>query len=104
VFDRQTMSACHPKSSHQGGTVKLSVKSLTITVAVLWGISFFVVSVANLIWPPYGAAFLSIISSLYPGYESIGTFGSVIVGTLYALVDGAVCGAVFAWLYNIFAG
>jgi hypothetical protein len=44
------------------------------------------------------------MSSLFPGYESIGTFGSVIVGTLYALLDGAVCGAVFAWFYNIFAG
>ena len=84
--------------------MKLSLKSLTITAAVLWGISFFLVSVANLIWPPYGAAFLNAMSSLYPGYESIGTFGSVIVGTLYALLDGAVGGAVFAWLYNIFAG
>ena len=84
--------------------MRLSLKSLTITVSVLWGISFFLVSVANLIWPPYGAAFLNIISSLYPGYESIGTFGSVIVGTLYALPDGAIGGAVFAWLYNIFAG
>jgi hypothetical protein len=27
----------------------------------------------------------------------------VIVGTLYALVDGAAGGAIFAWLYNRFA-
>ncbi len=84
--------------------MKLSVKSLTITVALLWGISFFLVSVANLIWPPYGAAFLNIMSSLYPGYESTGTFGSVIVGTLYALLDGAIGGVVFAWLDNKCAG
>lgn len=31
-------------------------------------------------------------------------FGSVIVVTLYALLDGAVTGAVFGWLYNLVAG
>ncbi|MBI2210777.1 MAG: hypothetical protein HYU47_09280 [Deltaproteobacteria bacterium] len=33
-------------------------------------------------------------------YESFGTFGSVIVATLYALIDGAIGGVLFAWLYN----
>jgi hypothetical protein len=28
----------------------------------------------------------------------------VIVGTLYALLDGAVCGVVVGWLYNVAAG
>ncbi len=84
--------------------MKLSLKSLTITAAVLWGGSFLVVSGANLLWPPYGAAFLEIMSSLYPGYEAGGTPGSVIVGTLYALLDGAIGGALFAWIYNCFAG
>jgi hypothetical protein len=27
----------------------------------------------------------------------------VIVGTLYALLDGAICGWLLGWLYNIFA-
>ena len=31
-------------------------------------------------------------------------FGSVIVGTLYALVDGLIVGAIFAWLYNRLLG
>ncbi len=84
--------------------MKLSLRSLTITAAVLWGGSFLVVSGANLLWPPYGAAFLEIMSSLYPGYEASGTPGSVIVGTLYAIFDGAIGGAFFAWIYNCFAG
>ncbi len=84
--------------------MKLSLRSLTITAAVLWGGSFLVVSGANLLWPPYGAAFLEIMSSLYPGYEAAGTPGSVIVGTLYAILDGAIGGAFFAWIYNCFAG
>jgi len=42
------------------------------------------------------------MSSVYPGYKAAGTLGSVVVGTLYALLDGAVGGALFAWLYNTF--
>jgi len=30
------------------------------------------------------------------------SLGQVIVGALYAVADGAVCGLVFAWLYNGF--
>jgi hypothetical protein len=40
---------------------------------------------------------------VYPGYHGPGGFGSVIVATLYAAVDGAVCGAIVAWLYNFLA-
>lgn len=41
--------------------------------------------------------------SLYPGYEASGTFGQVIIGTLNGFIDGAICGVLFAWLYNTFA-
>jgi hypothetical protein len=44
------------------------------------------------------------IASVYPGFKASGTFIDVIVGTLYALVDGAICGFVFALLYNAFVG
>ena len=39
------------------------------------------------------------MSSIYPGYD-VGGFGSVIVGTLYGLIDGWVGGVILAWLYN----
>lgn len=83
--------------------MKLSVQSLTITAAVLWGLCFFFVSVINYLWPPYGKAFLEIMSSVYPGYKTLGTVGSVIIGTLYALLDGAIGGVLFAWIYNALA-
>lgn len=61
------------------------------------------VSSLDYLWPPYGKAFLEVMSSVYPGYKAAGTLGSVVVGTLYyALLDGAVGGALFAWLYNTF--
>ena len=80
--------------------MKLSVRSLTITAALLSALCFLIVSVANILWPPYGKAFLELMRSLYPGYKEVGTLSGIIVGTLYALVDGAISGALFAWLYN----
>lgn len=83
--------------------MKLSIKSLTISLGVLWGLTFLFVSFFNLLWPSYGKAFLEMVSSVYPGYKVVGTPGSVLVGTLYALLDGAIGGALFGWLYNLFA-
>lgn len=83
--------------------MKLSTKSLTITMALFWGGTVFIVALINFLSPPYGKAFLDMVSSVYPGYESVGSLTSVIVGTLYALVDGAVGGVIFACTYNTFA-
>ena len=83
--------------------MKLSVKALTYASAILWGLCFLLVGLANLFWSPYGAAFLELMSSVYPGYEAAASFGNVIVGTLYAILDGAIGGALFAWVYNAFA-
>ncbi len=79
---------------------RLSPKILAFTLGAAWGISMLFMGVANLVWPPYGQLFLEVMASCYPGYHPVGTFGSVIVGTLYAVLDGAVGGLVIAWLYN----
>ncbi len=84
--------------------MKLDTKAMSITVGLIWGVlAMFLVGVANLIWPAYGRAFLEVMASIYPGYTATASFGQVILGTLYGLVDGAIAGAVFAWLYNRFA-
>jgi hypothetical protein len=80
--------------------MKLSIRALVITAAILWGGAVLCSGILNLIWPSYGVAFLQMVSSIYPGYHATRTLGSVVVGTLYALLDGAVCGLVFGWLYN----
>ncbi len=82
--------------------MKLSTSGLTVTMALLWGGAALFCGLANLIWPSYGVAFLQLISSVYPGYHATRGVGSVVVGTLYALLDGAVCGFLFGWLYNRF--
>ena len=84
--------------------MKLDVKTVAVVLALAWGIlGMFVTGLANLIWPGYGQAFLDVMASLYPGYTATASFGQVIIGALYGILDGAVGGAVFAWLCNFCA-
>ena len=72
-----------------------------MTLALIWGVlGMFLTGLANLIWPGYGQALLYVMASVYPGYQGTPSVGQVIIGTLYGLLDGAVVGAVVAWLYN----
>ncbi len=80
--------------------MKLNLKGLTLTCALLWAGTILIVGLANMAWPNYGKPFLELCSSIYPGYHVTGSIGSVLVGTLYGMVDGAIGGAIFAALYN----
>jgi len=84
--------------------MKLNIKAFMLTSAILWAAAILITGIANLICPGYGAAFLQVMASIYPGYDASSTICSVIVGTLYAVVDGAIAGLVFAWLYNLLLG
>ncbi|MGH9694060.1 MAG: bacteriophage holin [Bryobacteraceae bacterium] len=83
--------------------MRFSVTAMALTAAVFWGAAILIVSLANVIWPSYGRSFLELVASIYPGYRPGSGLGSVITATLYAIVDGGVAGAVFAWLYNLLA-
>jgi len=80
--------------------MKLDVIALGLTAGLFWGVAMLLVAAANLIWPNYGRAFLELAASLYPGYRPGAGLGSLVTGTLYALVDGAIAGAIFASIYN----
>ena len=79
--------------------MSLNVKALAITLGAVWGGTVLCAGLGNLIWPTYGTAFLELVASIYPGYHVAG-LGSVIVGTLYAIIDGAAGGAIVGWIYN----
>jgi uncharacterized membrane protein len=83
--------------------MRLSPKSLAVALALVWGGGVFLVGVAHQLWPGYGTTFLDLVASIYPGYHVAG-FGETVIGTLYALLDGAVGGALLAWIYNATAG
>jgi len=81
--------------------MKLNLAAFTLTAGLFWAGALLVVALANLAAPSYGAAVLQLAASVYPGYQPGTGVGSVIVGSLYALVDGAIAGAIFGWVYNL---
>lgn len=83
--------------------MKLSVKGLAITTAILWGTALLIIGSANMMFPGYGTNFLEVIGSVYPGYQPGTGFSSVIIGSLYGVVDAGIGGAIIAWLYNFFS-
>ena len=83
--------------------MKIDVRALAISLALLWGGGILITGIANLIWPTYGIEFLEMLASVYPGYQGTASFGQVLVGTLSGLVDGFLGGLVLGWLYNLFA-
>lgn len=80
--------------------MKLSIKKCALSCSILWGLVILIVNIANMIWPSYGVPFLMVVASIYPGYEIMQGVTSIIVGTLYGIVDAGIGGAIFAWLYN----
>jgi hypothetical protein len=84
--------------------MRLDTRALTLTGALLWGGGMLLAGLANLIWSGYAAGFLEVMASLYPGYGGPGGVGSVVVASLYGVLDGALAGFLVAWLYNLLAG
>ena len=81
--------------------MKLDVRAFAIACSLIWGFGLFFLTWWIIMFDgPTGE--VTLIGRLYRGY-SISPTGSVI-GLLWALIDGFVGGAIFAWLYNWLAG
>jgi|Deesub1362B_J571_1020462.scaffolds.fasta_scaffold00181_32 hypothetical protein len=81
--------------------MKLNVLKFGIALSIVGAFAVLLTGIGNLIWPKYGIEFLKVVDSLYPGYHygEKGLLG-VIIGTLYAGLDGFIVGVVIAFLYN----
>ena len=84
--------------------MKLNAKALGLTAGLLWAAAIVLVSVANMIWPPYGGAFLNVFASVYPGFDPAQGGLSILFGGVIGFIDGFIAGFIFAWLYNRIAG
>ncbi len=85
--------------------MKLSVVGLAVAFGLFFGGSVLVVSLAHVMSPNYGEVFLNLVASVCPGYHltlAHSSVGAAVVGALYGLTNGAFCGAIFAWVYNLF--
>jgi hypothetical protein len=76
---------------------------MIIAGALFKAAGFLFVSLMNLVFRPYGGAYLALLTSIYPGYDPVSRPLGILAGTLYSLLSGALAGLLFGWLYNIFA-
>ena len=77
--------------------MKLNVKALALSGAILWGAVILLITWWILLWDgsSTGPTFLA---KVYRGYSI--TFLGGLIGMLWGIMDGAIGGALLAWLYN----
>jgi len=81
--------------------MKLDVKSFSLTCGLVWGFGLFILTWWIIAFDG-ATSDPTLIGRLYRGY-TVSPAGSFI-GLVWALADGAIGGAIFAWLYNFFVG
>jgi len=81
--------------------MRLNLKALALSCGILWALCLFLVTLISL-GTGYADALLEVVASIYPGY-SVSAVG-LILGLIYAFVDGAIAALIFGWVYNLFVG
>jgi len=81
--------------------MKFNVKAFALTCGIIWGAGLFLLTWWIIAFEGVTGE-VTLIGRLYKGYR-ISPLGSII-GLIWAFADGLIGGAVFAWLYNLFAG
>ena len=84
--------------------MKLSVKALMFASGIGWALIVLVLGVLNMIFAGYGEAYLKALAAPFPWYDASGGVGDLIIGIVWTLVVGGICGWIFALLYNAFVG
>jgi hypothetical protein len=80
--------------------MRLNVKAFALTCGLIWGLGLFFITWWIIAFDGASGR-VTLIGQLYRGYN-ISPIGSII-GLVWALFDGAIGGAIFAWLYNFLA-
>jgi len=75
---------------------KLNVKALAIGLGVSWGFAMLFVGWASIFG--WGSKIVEVMSSLYIGFAS--SFSGGIIGAIWGFFDGAIGGAIIAFVYN----
>ena len=81
--------------------MRFNVKVFALTCALVWGVGVFVLTWWIIAFDG-ATGEPTMLGRLYRGY-SISAVGSLI-GLGWALLDGLIGGAIFAWLYNLLVG
>ena len=79
--------------------MKLNIKATALAFGLCWG-GFLLIITWWIIFLEGSSSTATFIGKFYLGY-SLTPFGSII-GFMWGLIDGAIGGAIFAWIYNKF--
>lgn len=77
---------------------RLSVIGLALGLGITWGIYQVIVGWTSML--NWGNAYVSVMSSIYIGFEP--SFLGAIIGGIWAFANGLIAGALISWFYNIF--
>ena len=80
--------------------MELDVKAWALTCGLIWGLGLFFLTWWIIAFDG-STGEVTFIGRVYPGY-AISPMGSL-AGLVWGFLDGLIGGAVFAWLYNVFA-
>ncbi len=76
---------------------KFDVRAFGLACGIVWAAGVCALGIFSF-FLDWGRIMVAVLASLYPGYSS--ALPGIIAGTLWAFVDGALFGVLFAWLYN----
>jgi len=75
----------------------MNTKRVAYTCGIFWALSIGLFGIASGVFG-MGAPLVHLLGSFYLGYDN--TFLGIILGMIWAAVDGVIGGYIFAWLYN----
>ena len=79
--------------------MNLNIKAMAIAFGLVWGVSLFVITWCIILLEGSSDT-ATFIGKFYIGY-SLTPVGSLI-GLIWGIIDGAIGGVMFGWLYNRF--
>ena len=80
--------------------MKLNVKAFALTCGLVWGLGLMMLTWWIMLFEG-ATGDVTFLGRLYRGYNI--SFTGSIIGLVWAFFDGAIGGAIFAWLYNLIA-
>jgi hypothetical protein len=78
---------------------KLDIKNFSLMLGCIWSTVVFLLGIVA-ITSQWGERVVGLFAAVYIGYKAT-LFGSLI-GAFWGFIDGAVTGALVAWVYNRF--
>lgn len=81
-------------------TMRLSVRAFALASGITWGACMLFLGWMAA-WFGWSTALVLALGSLYIGFSA--TFVGALIGLVWGFFDGAIGGAILAWLYNTLA-